>query len=574
MTPNLPSGPLPVVADPAVTSPAAPLARLPVLALVGRPNVGKSTLFNRLTRSRQALVAPIPGVTRDRKEQVARYEEYRFRLVDTGGLGFAREAAFAEEIAAQVRQAIASADLVWLVLDAAEGLNPFDAEVYRALQKQGQPVLVVANKADSPGRRASAAEFYALGAEMVYPVSALHGTGLREALEGSARRVPTLLASANAERTDPAPVRVAFIGRPNAGKSSLVNRLLGAERQIVSEIAGTTREAVELPFRLFEQDYVLVDTAGIRRRARTTEYLEKISVLNALAAMQLADVVVLVLDATVGAAEQDARIAGYVLEKGRGLVVAMNKWDLLEPGRDAKAVEADIAHALRFVEFAPRVRLSAITGDGLERLFKEVRTVAREFAREIQTADLNRVIQIVTRQTPPPAKGRSASKIHYGTQTGTRPPVFRFFANHPEQIPDAYTRFMEHQLRYHFGFRGVPVVVQWRGRDSDPADTPQHAAPRPRPAAKRRSPGAGSGGGSAARGKTPHGPAGRKGSGQPSRGAAGRKGSGQAPDRPAERKASASPRRGAARHKGGPAGRKGSAAPSRRPGGSKRRARQ
>jgi GTP-binding protein len=451
-----------------------------VLALVGRPNVGKSTLFNRLTRSRHALVAPIPGVTRDRKEQVVRFEAFRFRLVDTGGMSFSREVAFSEEIAAQVHQAIAEADLVWLVLDAAQGLNPYDGELFRALRKLGKPVIVVANKADSPGRRAGSAEFYALGAETVYPVSALHGSGLREALEGSAQRVPALLTAAGTPTTGEQPVRVAFIGRPNAGKSSLINRLLGSARQIVSEVAGTTREAVELPFRVFDQDYVLVDTAGIRRRARTKEYIEKISVLNALTAMEHADVVVLVLDANEGAAEQDARIAGYVLEKGRGLVVAMNKWDLLAVGgRQPKDVEADIAHALRFADFAPRVRLSAVTGDGMERLFKEVRMVAREFAREIQTADLNRVVQIVTRQTPPPAKGHSASKIHYGTQTGTRPPVFRFFANHPERIPDAYTRYMEHQLRYHFGFRGVPVGVQWRGRDAPLAGPSEEAGSKP-----------------------------------------------------------------------------------------------
>jgi GTP-binding protein len=448
---------------PAAQRPSPP----PVLALVGRPNVGKSTLFNRLTRSRRALVAPMPGVTRDRREQEAQYDEFRFRLVDTGGLGFAPDAAFSEEIAAQVYAAIASADLVWLVLDGAEGLNPYDAELFRALRKHGKPVLAVANKADNPARREAAVEFHALGAERIYSVSALHGAGVREALEASAELVPGMLAPPAPTDLE-ATVRVAFVGRPNAGKSSLVNRILGAPRQIVSEIPGTTREAVEIPFRTYGQDYMLVDTAGIRRRSRTKEYLEKLSVLNALAAMEHADVVVLVVDAAQPVAEQDARIAGYVLEKRRGLVIAMNKWDLLtSQGRDPKAVEADIAHALRFADFAPRVRLSALTGEGLERLFKDIRGVAREFTRQIQTTDLNRVLQAVVRQTPPPSKGRSASKVFYGTQTGTRPPAFRFFTNHPESIPVSYTRFMEHQLRHHFGLRGVPIALEWRGRDAE-----------------------------------------------------------------------------------------------------------
>jgi GTP-binding protein len=451
----------PVVATGAGTHP------MPVLALVGRPNVGKSTLFNRLTRSRNALVAPIPGVTRDRREQVTRFEEFRFRLVDTGGVSFSEESDFSAEIAAQVDTAIRTADIVWLILDGAEGLNPYDAELFRALQKQGKPVVVVANKADSPARLQASAEFYALGSDRVYPISALHGTGVREALAGSAALLSSLrTAEQSAERNDFQAIRVAFVGKPNAGKSSLVNRILGNERQIVSDIAGTTREAVEIPFKMFDQDYVLVDTAGIRRRARTKEYLEKISVLNALTAMDKADVVVVVLDASEPSAEQDARITGYVLEKGRGLVIAMNKWDVVrDSGVNAKDVEADIAHTLRFVEFAPRVRISAVSGEGLERLFKDIAIVGREFAREIQTADLNRVLQVVTRQTPPPAKGKSSSRILYGTQTSTRPPSFRFFANHPESIPDSYTRYMEHQLRYHFGFRGVPVGVEWRGRD-------------------------------------------------------------------------------------------------------------
>jgi GTP-binding protein len=284
-------------------------------------------------------------------------------------------------------------------------------------------------------------------------------------------------------------VRLAFVGRPNVGKSSLVNRILGEERQIVSTVAGTTREAVEIPFRIFDADYVLVDTAGIRRRARTKEHLEKLSVVNALAAMDRADVIVLVVDAEDGAAEQDARIAGYILERGRGLVVAMNKWDRVMAGAKLpKDAEADIGHTLRFTEFAPHVRISAVTGLGLERLFKEVAAVAREYGREVQTADLNRVAQLATRLTPPPGRSGSASRIFYGTQTRTRPPVFRFFTNHPDQIPESYSRFFENQLRYHFGFKGIPLRIEWRGREGASADSTAHKLrPKPLPKGQPRS---------------------------------------------------------------------------------------
>ena len=465
-------------------------SNLPVLALVGRPNVGKSTLFNRLTGARRALVAPVPGVTRDRREELVRIAGACFRLVDTGGMSFSHEVDFSREIADQVAQAVARADLVWLVVDAVDGLNPYDAELYRLLQRQGKRVLVVVNKAESPARRAALTEFFALGSEAVYPLSALHGTGLLEALEASVVLVPALRTGPEPDEAAPsARIRVAFVGRPNVGKSSLVNRILGEQRQIVSDIAGTTREAVEIPFRAFDQDYLLVDTAGIRRKARTQEGLEKLSVVNALTTLERVDVAVLVVDAQGGVADQDARIAGHILERRRAVVVALNKWDLVQAGEPKpKEVEDDIAYALRFIGYAARVRVSAVAGLGLERLFKEIRTAHREFTREVRTADLNRVVALAVRQSPPPARGKSGTKVFYGVQTATRPPSFQFFTNHAEQIQEAYTRYFENQLRYHFGFKGTPLRVEWRGRAGGEERAEQHPRPQPRAQARPRVP--------------------------------------------------------------------------------------
>ncbi len=463
---------------------------LPVLALVGRPNVGKSTLFNRLTRSREALVAAVPGVTRDRREAVVRRAGLHFRLVDTGGMPFDKSALFGREIESQIRTALAEAALVWVIADAAEGLNPYDAELARLVQTSGRPWSLIANKAEGPERLGRVGDFYRIGAPQVLAVSALQGHGVEEALEASALRVPELRGAAGERPGESAPIRVAFVGRPNVGKSSLVNAILGERRFIVSEIPGTTREAVDAEVTVEGERFLLVDTAGLRSRARTTEHLDKLSAVNTLLALDRAEVAVLVLDASEGAVEQDARIAGHILERHRACVVALNKWDLVvgvprraaggEPadGRPAHEVQADIEHTLRFLDLAEPVRVSAARNTGLRHLFRAIRTAHRQYTRTIATADLNRVVQIITRHTPPPARGRSPTKVHYGVQTGTRPPAFRLFTNHPEQVRAEYTRFMEHQLRYHFGFAGSPLRIEWSGREGTGAASAPHPRPR------------------------------------------------------------------------------------------------
>lgn len=442
----------------------------PTIALVGRPNVGKSTLFNRLTRSRRALVASTPGLTRDRRIETVSFEGYRFQLMDTGGMTFSPDADFAGEIAEQVTVGIREASVVWLILDAVDGFSPYDKDLYLWLLREGKPVFVLVNKADNKGRSDDLGEFYALGTENIVAVSAIHGTGISAALEATARVIPIEeLDEEEAEERGDAPIRIAFMGRPNVGKSSLINRILGDARMIVSERAGTTREAVDTPFARDGQNFLLVDTAGIRRRAKTKDYLEKIGVLSSLGAMRRTDVTVLVVDGAEDIAEQDARIASYVLEQRRGLVVVLNKWDRIEGNsRRLEAVEKQFSRKLQFLNFAPRVQTSAESGYGLDQLFKEIREVYHNYNRRIQTADLNRVLQMSVLRQAPPARGRVPTKVFYGSQIRERPPTFCLFTNHPKEIRESYTRYMENQLRYHFGLKGTPVNIFWKGRREEP----------------------------------------------------------------------------------------------------------
>jgi len=446
---------------------------IPVISLVGRPNVGKSTLFNRLTRSRKALVTDIPGTTRDRKEELVRWGPYRFLLVDTGGMGFGDKGAFSEEVESQIEQAVRASDVIWMLVDIREGWNPFDATLYRHVVNSRKPHLILVNKADNPSRVNQIVEFYQLGSDQLIPVSATHGTGIDEALEQTATGCPRILESASRQHPLPEgegarPVRVAFLGRPNVGKSSLINNITGNSRMIVSPIAGTTREANQIPLSVFGKEYMLVDTAGIRRKARTTEYLEKIGVLQSIGALRLVDVAVLVLDGGEDLSMQDAKIAQYIQDHDRAVVLAVNKWDLALQGHPRKRhkirekeIESDIRQKFRFIDHASIVRTNALDGTGMRRLFKEIDNAAAQFQKRVQTADLNRVVQSAMLRFPPPGRGRSPGKVFYGLQTRSAPPTFKFFTNFPEQINEAYTRFMQNQIRFHFGFNGSPIRIQW-----------------------------------------------------------------------------------------------------------------
>ena len=448
------------------------------IALAGRPNVGKSTLYNRLIGGKKAIVASSPGVTRDRREGATKIGPYNARIIDTGGVSFEKTALFSKEIKHQVMQGVKESDLVWLVMDGSEGLNPYDEELYRWLVQLGKPIMAIANKVDNRDRVHIAGEFYMIGIEHMISISALHGTGIEEALQKSIELLgltaeaspPESFPSETDEgdehhKTEPDPViSIAFLGRPNVGKSSLVNRIFGDSRMIVSDIAGTTREAIELPFERKGEKYNLIDTAGIRRKSRTVEHLEKVSALNAINTLRATDIAVLVLDATESIADQDAKIASYILDQKNGIVIALNKWDLIKDKNKKKEIELDVRDKLRFLSYAPIVQCSAVKGSGINKLFEQVRSAHREYSRRIQTADLNRVVQMAVLRQPPPAQGRVPTKVFYGSQIKTTPPTFCLFTNHIKEIKDSYTRYMENQLRHHFGFTGTPLTILWKGR--------------------------------------------------------------------------------------------------------------
>lgn len=449
---------------------------VPVISLVGRPNVGKSTLFNRLTKSRKALVTDIPGTTRDRKEELVRWGAYNFLLVDTGGMGFGDKGDFSKEVEIQIDQAVRNSDVIWMLVDIKEGWNPFDATLYRHVVNSRKHHLILVNKADNPARVKEIVEFYRLGSDNLIPVSATHGTGIEEALEQSAEGCPRMVVGASQQDSMPEgegsrPVRVAFLGRPNVGKSSLINNITGQSRMIVSPIAGTTREANDIPLNVFGRKYLLVDTAGIRRKARTTEYLEKIGVLQSIGALKLVDVAVLVLDGGSDLSMQDAKIAQYIQDHDRAVVLAVNKWDLALQGHAKKRhkirekeIEDQIRQRFRFIDHASIVRTNALDGTGMRKLFREIDNAAMQFQKRIQTADLNRVVQSAMLRSPPPGRGRFPGKVFYGLQTRSAPPTFKFFTSFPEKITESYTRFMKNQLRFHFGFNGSPIRVQWEGK--------------------------------------------------------------------------------------------------------------
>jgi GTP-binding protein len=442
---------------------AGPGSALPSVVLAGRVNVGKSTLFNRILRQARAVVEATPGVTRDRLTAPAEWAGWRFLLTDTGGLVGGEGDPFAPLVAAQAEVALRSADVVLFVVDARAGLLPADRELADRLRRLGRPVVVVANKCD--GARAAPQDFYALGLGEPVAVSAVRGEGVGDVLD----RVVEHLAAAGwrAPATEPppaeqgagaedAPIAVAFVGRPNVGKSSLVNRLLGEQRLIVSEIAGTTRDAVDVPWEAAGRSFVLVDTPGLRRRARIVPgSLEQWVARRSTAAIRRAEVAVLVLDAQEGCTDQDKRIAGLVLDRGRAAVVVLNKADLL-PG-DPQPLLDQVRSAMPFLAFAPLLVCSARTGRGVAALPPAIAAAGDSYRRRISTAALNEWLRAtVALQPPPPAAGKPV-RIYYAAQIGTRPPTVALVTNRRGAIPETYARYLENRLRDRFGLEGTPI---------------------------------------------------------------------------------------------------------------------
>ena len=433
----------------------------PIVAIVGRPNVGKSTLFNRVVGRRLAIVEEMPGTTRDRIYADAVWGDTPFVLVDTGGLevGAPEVTPLMEAVRAQAEMAIAEADAILFMVDVRDGLLPQDEEVAHILRRFSKPLFLVVNKADNRALAQAAVEFYRLGLGEPYPISALHGRGVADLLD----RVVEALPKAEEEPPTEA-VRIAIVGRVNVGKSSLLNALLGQERAIVSEIPGTTRDALDTFMEWEGKPVVLIDTAGIRRRGRIRPGVERYSVLRALRAIGRADVVLLLLDATEGVTAQDAHIAGYVLEEAKGVVIVVNKWDLLRATHPIPEYAAYVRGQLHFIDYAPVLFISAKTGWQVEQVLPTALRVREERMTRISTGELNRLMEEVLARHAPPSKAGKRLKFYYATQAGINPPTFVFFVNDPDLVHFSYQRYLENRLRERYGFLGTPLRLIFRRR--------------------------------------------------------------------------------------------------------------
>jgi GTP-binding protein len=447
----------------------------PTVCLVGRPNVGKSSLFNRLLRRSAALVDDRPGVTRDRHFAPLLQDGRRGLLVDTGGFDFSDLDPLAAPVTAQIRSAVAQADLVVLVCDGLTGLHPHDADLADLIRRSGRPAAVCVNKIDGPGRAPAALEFHALGLEPVLAVSAAHGFGL-EALR--ALLSETLAPDEPDAGAEGRPTRVAVIGRPNAGKSSLVNKLCGQDRLVVHERPGTTRDAIDVDIESGDRRYTLVDTAGVRRRGRVSEKLEKLSVMRAIKGVEGSDVAVLVIDALEGVADQDAHIAGYAHERGRPLIILANKWDAVKGRAETrKSIEREMELKMVFLERAPFLTVSALSGAGLQRLLPLVDSIMAQYVFRAPTSEVNQVVERAVAAHTPPYAGRSRLKFFYATQASTRPPTFVVFANRPESVHFSYRRFLVNRLKEAFGLELVPVRLHVRDRHEEGRTPRRRAGP-------------------------------------------------------------------------------------------------
>lgn len=456
--------------DPIPASARAGKGGRPIVAIVGRPNVGKSTLFNRLAGARLAIVHDEAGVTRDRHYADAFARGAEYTLVDTGGWDPDSDDPMRQGIARHVRAAIAEADLIVCVLDGTVDVTEADREAVKLLRGTSKPVVYVANKADSPKVDALSFDAYRLGIKEIIPVSALHGRGFADLEEAIVDRLPPQDAAADDPFAHLEDVpRIALIGRPNAGKSSLLNRLVGEERSLVDDRPGTTRDTVDALVQVtrktkegtVEQPLVVLDTAGIRKKAKVTETIESISVLRAIRAIERAEVVVLMCDAAEGVAEQDAKILGLAVERGRGVVIALNKADLLDRKAIGRA-ETLALEKLSFAPWAPVVHLSAKTGRGVGGLFDVVTRVREDWTKRVPTGEMNRFFEEVLATHPPPTSGGRAVRLYFVTQAETRPPTFVIVTNEPENVHFSYQRYIQNQIRKRFGFEGVPIRIRYR----------------------------------------------------------------------------------------------------------------
>jgi GTP-binding protein len=453
---------------------------MPVLSLVGRPNVGKSSLFNRLVGGRPALVEDMPGVTRDRRYGVCTWGSARFRVVDTGGLDPNAEGILAA-MRSQTLRAVDEATVLVLVLDAAEGVTSVDQDVAELLRRTGKPVLVAVNKVDSGLRDSALADGYALGHEQVFGVSASHGRGVRELLDAAVEAMGTpagaaedaVEVSAASTAATEAPIRLAFVGKPNAGKSSLVNRLLGEERVLVHDQPGTTRDPIDTPFQAGGHEFVLVDTAGLRRRRAIDTQTEAVAAKMARDQLARADVVALVIDAALGATAEDAKLASFIEESGRAAIIIINKMDLVRRADIDKRIEA-AREVLDFISYAPFLTVSAFTGRGVSSIPDVAARVFSEWSRRVPTSELNKNFEeIVARRLPPSGPAGKHVKLYFITQADIRPPTFFVSTNVPKAVGHPYRRYLVNQLRQTYGFEGAPLRLALRANRSKRKSQPK-----------------------------------------------------------------------------------------------------
>ncbi len=433
----------------------------PVIVLVGRPNVGKSTLFNKLTRSRDALVADFAGLTRDRQYGIGRTGDRPYLVVDTGGLSGNKQG-IESEMASQVRQAVGEGDAVLFIVDAREGLNAADQNIAAYLRQCGKPVTLVLNKTDGIDAEMASGEFHEMGLGEPHPIAAAHGRGVLSLIGNVLEPFP---ADEEDEGEEDKGIRVAIVGRPNVGKSTLVNRILGEERVVVFDMPGTTRDSIYIPFERDDQKYTLIDTAGVRRRARVSESIEKFSIIKTLQAITDSNVVVMVLDAREGISDQDAHLLGLVLDAGRALVIAINKWDGLEKEQKEK-IRRELEVKLPFLDFARIHTISALHGTGVGELYASVNKAYDSAMRKLSTPELTNLLESLLMTHQPPLVNGRRIKLRYAHQGGKNPPLIVIHGNRVDSIPNSYRRYLEKGFRQHLKLDGTPVRIEFKGGEN------------------------------------------------------------------------------------------------------------
>jgi len=439
----------------------------PIVAVIGRPNVGKSTFFNRVTRTRDALVENVPGVTRDRIYGDARWNDVEFTLVDTGGFTEVEDD-LNPQIKFQVEQAMQDADVIVVMLDGKAGISPFDSDIIQLLRSMLKPVLFAVNKIDGLEQENNLYDFYSIGVEDLHPISSEHGYGINDFLDRLVDKLSGILAGQTSVESEES-IKVAVVGRPNVGKSSLINRILGEKRLLVSDIPGTTRDAVDSLFKADDTLYRLIDTAGIRRKGKVRKKLEKFSVIKALKSLDRCDVALIVLDAHAGITEQDINIAGYAYERGCGCIFLLNKWDLVEKdSRTVKRYQEQLRLDSKFLQFAPVLTISALTGQRLRKVFKLVDEVYGQYGTRVGTGSLNKIFEGAILKNEPSLYRGKRLKFYYATQVSTKPPTFVCFVNYPAAVHFSYRRYLINQIRGGTGLDNTPLRLIFRQRKGRP----------------------------------------------------------------------------------------------------------